>query len=169
MEFRRAFELKLCGRQFPPPDTFFRFLIKKLSFRSRAAKLCQAFHDYRPFIRAAPDVEFVAEPHGPTRFGAGAVDFNFSAGDGVRGEGAGFKEPRRPEPLVDANGLAGLFHLLVVHRVVFVQRLASWPVEVGHVALLQQLVIRQIDLKGSDGDVTFVHGHAIGTIVMRES
>src|SRR5260370_9989337 len=66
VKFRRAFELKLRRRQFSPPDTFFRFLIQKLRFRSRAAKLCQALHDYRPFIRAAADTQFVAETHDPT-------------------------------------------------------------------------------------------------------
>src|SRR6266498_2386699 len=79
VKFWRAFELKLRGRHFPPPDTFFRFLIEKLRFRSRAAKFCQALHDYRPFIRAAPNVEFVAEPHDPTWLRAGAVDVNLPA------------------------------------------------------------------------------------------
>ena len=43
------------------------------------------------------------------------------------------------------------------------------PIEAGHVALLQQLVIRQIDLKRSDGDITLVHCHAISTVLLIES
>ena len=68
---------------------------------------CHTLHDYRPFVRAAPDVEFVAETHNSTRFGTDAVDFDFSSGDGLGSEGAGLEEARRPEPLVDANGFVG--------------------------------------------------------------
>src|SRR6516162_642967 len=113
VKFRGPFELKLRRRQFSPPDTFFRFLIQKLRFRSRAAKLCQAFHDYRRFIRAAPDAQFVAETHDPTWLRAGAVDVNLPAGDGVCGEGTGLEEACRPEPFVDTNRLAAFFNLFV--------------------------------------------------------
>ena len=111
MKFRRPFELELRRRQFSPPDTFFRFLIQKLRFRSRAAKLCQALHDHRRFIGAAADVQFVAETHDPTWLRAGAVDVNLPAGDGVCSEGAGLEESCRPEPFVDTNLLVVFFDL----------------------------------------------------------
>ena len=79
---------------------------------------CQALHDYRPFIRAAPDAQFVAEMHDPTRFSAGAVDVNLPASNGLRGEGAGLEKTRRPEPLVDPRWLIGLFNRFIAHRVV---------------------------------------------------
>src|SRR6266478_589469 len=47
--------------------------------------------------------------------------------------------------------------------------LALRPIKVGHVALLQQLVIREIDLKGSDGDVALVHRHAISALLLIKS
>ena len=79
---------------------------------------CQAPHDYRPFIRAAPDAQLVADMHDPTRFSAGGVDVNLSASNGLRGEGAGLEEARRPEPLVDPRWLIGFFNRFIAHRVI---------------------------------------------------
>ena len=108
----------------PASGYFLPFPHKEAALQERGPNLCHAFHDYRPFVRAAADAESVAKPHDPAGFGAGAVDFNFPAGHGLCCESAGLEEARRPLPFVDANGFAGLFNLLVVHRVVFVQGLS---------------------------------------------
>ena len=79
---------------------------------------CQALHDYRRFIGAAADTQFVAETHDPTWFSASGIDVNLSASNGLRGEGAGLKEARGPKPLVDPRWLIGFFNRFIAHRLI---------------------------------------------------
>src|SRR5438094_9642081 len=69
-------------------------------------------NDDSPLVRAAPNVQFIADANNAARFCAVFVNFNLATTDRVRGQGACFEEACCPQPLVEPEG----FLTVVAHR-----------------------------------------------------
>ena len=109
-------QLTLFGGSFTPClagrvlDVFF------LGKRCRNPPVAQVKHGYFIFVLAAPDDEAIIHCNRPPGLYPGTIQLYFAALDGVTRERAGLKEPRGPEPFVDADFFA---HLLIYHKCVY--------------------------------------------------
>src|SRR5204862_832791 len=101
-----------CGMPLAGGEGIRGLLVERRGDARRAAALGDARDHDRPPHFADPHLDDVGGAHVLRRLHALAVDPDVAPGDGVGREAAGLEEPRRPEPLVDANCLHSYSRLL---------------------------------------------------------
>jgi len=77
-------------------QALFGFFIQFLRMRGGVAQWGYVPNDDSPLVRAAPNVQFIADANNAARFCAVFVNFNLATTDRVRGQGACFEESVLP-------------------------------------------------------------------------
>src|SRR5450830_690447 len=103
--------LALCRSSLALGQALLGFSIERLRFRGTAADQRQCLHHHGPFIETGANLDLVAHPWLLARFAALAATMHLAAFNRRLGQGTGFIETRRPQPLVQPN-LVVLFRFL---------------------------------------------------------